>query len=323
LAEAVESQLERAQGILDLLSAEEWVTSRTIANLVGQSPKSAKLYIKALRNIGHEIESARGKGYRLEGRLGEGRLLLSEDEMLALFLSLERCSKDFSADLLDRLRRRLLNLLSQGRRQQALSLETPKDETSRAFFENLDSVKAISKARESGRLLRLTYHGLKDQQPRRRTVQPIRFVPGRDAWYLEVWDVEDHREKSFRLDRIRDAVCLNEKGGTRPKGLSIDHHPWDFGEEAIDARLKVRPDLARWLAENPSHPSQRLTSLPCGSHLAEYRIRCQGKFLDWLMGLRGFELQGPEALVASLRERAQTLFQSQGTFSVPWEVSAR
>jgi predicted DNA-binding transcriptional regulator YafY len=323
VAESVESQLERAQGILDLLSSEEWVTSETIADFIGQSTKSAKLYIKRLRNMGYEIEAARGKGYRLEGQLGEGRLLLSEDEMLALFLSLERSSLDFPAALLERLRLRLLNLLSRGRRKLAQTLQTHHENGSRAYFADLDSLKAISKARESGRLLRLTYQGLKDTIPRRRTVQPLRLVPRQQAWYLEVWDVESHCEKSLRLDRIKDAVCLSEKGSVEPGQVVIAHHPWDFGDTPLAVRLRVRPDLARWLEENPAHPSQNLVRLADSTATVEYQVRCPGKFLDWLIGLRGFQLEGPELLTAMLRQRAQTLLDSLGTLNVPWEVSSR
>lgn len=321
MAEAVRNQLGRAQEILDLLSTEEWVTSATIAALVGQSGKSAKRYISSLRDAGYEVESARGKGYRLEGSLGEGRLRLSEDEMLVLFLSLERCTADFPPEIIDRLKRRLQALLSRGRREQAQSLEISKQDGTRAFFENLDCIRAISKARETKRLLRVTYQGNKDGQPRRRTLQPLRFAPQARTWILEAWDVEAGKEKSFRLDRIRDAICLNEPALALPKTASIDHHPWDFGGEPIRVRLRLRPDLARWLSENPEHPSQTLTTLPNGDQIAEFTIRCQGKFLDWLIGIRGFELLGPPELQTLLRERAENLSKTLGTLNVPWEVS--
>lgn len=323
MAESVQTQLERAQDILDLLSAEEWVTSDTIAQHVGQSRKSAKLYVDRLRKMGHGINSARGKGYRLEARDGEGRLLLAEDEMLALFLSLERSSTDFPAPLLERLKRRLLNLLSKTRREQARVFETTRDESSRSFFVSLDTVKVITRARETGRLLRVVYQGLKDEAPRHRVVQPLRFKPKPQAWYLEVWDIEEGKEKSFRLDRITDAICLAEKARVRPEEVNIAHHPWDFGSHPLTASIKVRPDLARWLDENPAHPSQRSTPLGCGNFAIEYEIRSPGKFLDWLMGLRGFELLGPESLVKRLRERSETLFKTLGTLTVPWEVSSK
>lgn len=323
MAESVQRQLERAQEILDLLSAEEWVSSTTISQNVGQSAKSAKFYIDRLRKMGHEIVSARGKGHKLEAQYGEGRLLLSEDEMLALFLSLERSSADFPPALLARLKRRLLNLLSKNRQHQARALESVKDERESSFFENLETVRVVTKARESERLLRLAYKGLKDGESRHRVVQPLALKPKKDAWYLEAWDVAESKEKSFRLDRISDAICLNDKSVIRPEEVRIAHHPWDFGTDIFTARLKVRPDLARWLAENPEHPSQSLERLECGNFLAEYQIRCPGKFLDWLMGLRGFELLGPESLVIGLRERAETLLKTLGTLNVPWEVSTR
>lgn len=322
MAEPVRNQLERAQEILDLLSTEEWVTSDTIAGLVGQSSKSSKRYIAALREMGYEIEAARGKGYRLEGELVEGRLRLSEEETLTLFFSLERGAADFPKDIGERLRRRLETMLSKGRRQQARTPNSDNNGQRAPYFQDFDCLRAISKAQATQRLLRVSYQGLKDTQPRRRTVQPLKTVATPKGWVLEVWDVEEDKEKSFRLDRISDAICLSDPFVARDPQVQIDHHPWDFGQHSLQVELRVRPDLARWLSENPEHPSQTISELEDGEFRAQYSVRCPGKFLDWLIGLRGFELLGPPQLQTALRERAETLWKSLGTLNVPWEVSA-
>lgn len=321
MAESVQTQLERAHEILDLLSAEDWVTSTTISQHVGQSSKSAKFYIDRLRGMGHEIEGAPGKGFRLEARVGDERLLLSDDEMITLFMSLERADRDFPRPVLNRIKRRLIHLLSKNRQRQVKALEQPQDENTRSFFQNLEAVKIISKAREAERLIRISYQGLKDEEARLRVVQPLGIKETTKGWYLEAWEVKGACERSFRLDRLSDVIPLSEKNVIDPGAVKFAHHPWDFGQDPIGVQIKVRPDLARWLEENPEHPSQSLQPLECGNVAVSYEVRCPGKFLDWLLGLRGFELLGPDSLKQRLRERAETLFHTLGTLNVPWEVS--
>lgn len=319
MAQGISRQVERAQLILDALDHETWTTAKELANLVGVGRQAVTPYIQSLRKLGHPIESARGKGHRLSGPISQGHLLLDQDELYVLFLSLSRSTSDFPENVVDRLKRRLMGLMSTQRQKEAKNLRVGTSAES-SFFQDLEILRALQVGIDKKQTVRLTYQGLKDTEPRCRKVFPLEFVPQREWWYLVCWDLENESEKHFRIDRIASAVPLGDEFEYPQNFRRASMHPWDFGSDDTQARILLRPDLARWLIESPAHPSQEIAENDDGSFIATYRVASNGKFLDWLMGLRGFRLLGSEVLLAAMCERARGILEDCGTFETPWEI---
>ena len=319
MAQGISRQVERAQLILDALDHETWTTAKELANLVGVGRQAVTPYIQSLRKLGHPIESARGKGHRLSGPISHGHLLLDQDELYVLFLSLSRSTSDFPENVVARLKRRLMSLMSTQRQKEAKNLRVGTS-AENSFFQDLDILRALQAGIDRMQTVRVSYQGLKDKEPRCRKVFPLEFVPQREWWYLVCWDLESESEKHFRIDRIASAVPLGEGFECPQNFRRASMHPWDFGDRQIEATLLVRPDLARWLAEAPAHPSQELEELDDGMFKAKFQVATEGKFLDWLMGLRGFQLIGPDSLCEAMKERAHDIINSQGTLGTPWEI---
>lgn len=319
MAQGISRQIERAQLILDVLHEDEWITSAEIGRLLGVGRQAVTPYMKSLKEIGHDIESVKGKGHRIRGNPACGSLLLSQEELYVLFLSLSRSKADFPADVLSRLQSRLLTLLSEQRQHQAKKLKVSPD-AERSYFQDFEILRTVQSSIEKETLLGLEYQGLKDAAPRSRQVVPVEFVPKRDWWYLVAYEVKSSQEKHFRIDRISSAVNLPNKAQLPENFARSSMHPWDFGTNTVEVSLKVRPDLARWLREDPAHHSQRLEPLKDGHWKATYNVATVGKFLDWLMGLRGFALLGPESVRLAMQQRAHEILSDQGTLNTPWEI---
>ena len=319
MAQPIATQVENALVLLDALDYESWTTATELGNLLGLKRQAITPYIRAWREVGYGIESVKGKGHRLTSPRAQGNLLLTEDELYALFLSLSRSTSDFPETTVARLKRRLLTLLSEKRQAEAKSLRVDSSQSA-AFFQDFQILRTLQTSFQTGQIVRLRYQGLKDDEAKMRTVLPVEFVPKRSSWYLVVFDTEKLGERHLRIDRISSAVSLPETYDLPADFRRASMHPWDFGDDDFEARLLIRPDLARWLDEDPAHPSQELLELEDGNLEARFRVASVGKFVDWLMGLRGFRLLGPEPVQRVLKERAEAIVSGQGTFDVAWEI---
>ena len=320
VGEEILGQLEKATIIRDMLTTEGWTTRPAIAQELGVDVKTVGRYINALREMGYDIESARGKGVRLGSDFCEGQLLLNEEELYALFLSLAKSASSFSKAVVENLRRRLINHLSATNRKKARALHDGLTPTNGKPPQDFGVLADIFSALAGEWTLRLTYQGLKDQHPSSRSVAPLNITNSREVWYLEAWDLDKEGPRNFRLDRISGSTLVRVKFRRTENSADFVHHPWDFGEGQDTVKLRLTPKLAKWLDENPAHPSQKLEQLQDGSTRCTFAVKSREKFLDWLIGLRGFELLEPEDFRAALRDRAMSIVSRTGTFDIGWEI---
>lgn len=321
MGEEILGQLEKATIIRDMLSTEGWTTRPAIAKELGVNVKTVGRYIKALKEMGHDIESSRGKGLRLASDYCEGQLLLTEEELYALFLSLAKSAELFPKRVVESLRRRLINQLSVANRRKVQGLRNGERHFENGKHKpNFEVLADIFQALSKSWVMRLSYQGLKDLEPAPRRVGPLNITCAKDIWYLEAWDLDKDGPRNFRLDRISSSTLVRENFQLDKNRAEFEHHPWDFGREQETVVLKLRPQLALWLQENPVHPSQSLEAQSDGIVLGVYQVRSREKFIDWVIGLRGFELVSPSSYRDALRERARTLANDTGTMSVEWEV---
>jgi hypothetical protein len=81
------------------------------------------------------------------------------------------------------------------------------------------------------------------------------------------------------------------------------YHRWDIdGEEKQTVTIKVTESLARWLEENPAHPTQQIDG-----ELVTYRVTNPKAMARWVVGLYGLEVLEPPELRQALKEIAQEL----------------
>lgn len=311
-------QLQRADQILSMLDTEEWCSSERLARELGVSSKTVKRYLGLLREQGHHIASKHGTGYRLEEPRFLGELQLNREELTLLCLALIRSQEDFSEKNVARLRSKLLELASSQMRKEAELIAVRQTELPEHALD-IEQIAEIGKALEKQKLIRLTYKGLKDEAARLRRVQPRAFFHRVNEWYLEAWDFEAEQLKSFRLDRIDRVLILPETFLKLPITEEIRTHPWDFGEDEAAVVLEVTERLGQWLTENPVHPTQKIESTKKRLH-ATFRVRSRDKFIDWLMGLRGFRLIKPDNYLEALKARGETVALTGGTLDEAWEI---
>jgi proteasome accessory factor BC len=159
----------------------------------------------------------------------------------------------------------------------------------------------FSEAIRDHRLVEIEYLKEGESEPSRRTVEPYKLERALPNWYVHTWDRDRDAEKSFRLDRMRNAKRLREKfeprAGFAPLGL----------RGARTARIWYSPVISRWQIEKGARP------LKDGAALEERAVGSP----EWLVG-EVFHHRGeavvlePEDLRKRIASRASALARELG-----------
>jgi proteasome accessory factor C len=118
------------------------------------------------------------------------------------------------------------------------------------------------------RLVELEYLKEGEEHPSTRTVEPYAIERRLPFWYVHTWDRTSDGERSFRLDRMRNAKLSKQKFEPRE-----DFEPQRLRDARL-ARIWYSPAIARWKVERGA----RL--LRDGAALAEPPVGSP----EWLMG---------------------------------------
>lgn len=157
----------------------------------------------------------------------------------------------------------------------------PTVELGRAQVANAGVAAAVSHAIREDRLLEIDYWTESRGAITKRTIEPHLLVNAQDAWYVVAFCRRADGQRTFRLDRIRSAVLLEERFARRPEiAMSGPYLPWGEhpqpGETvAQSASVWCSPSLARWMLEK--HPSRE--RFADGSVLVEIPYASE----DWLV----------------------------------------
>jgi proteasome accessory factor C len=129
-------------------------------------------------------------------------------------------------------------------------------------------VATLSEAIRSRRLVELDYLKEEGAEPESHVVEPYNLERKLPFWYVHTWDRTRDGERSFRLDRMRDARQLDEefepRPGFEPSGL----------RHARTVRVWYSPEIARWQIERGARP------LVDGAAIAELSVGSP----EWLVG---------------------------------------
>jgi predicted DNA-binding transcriptional regulator YafY len=155
------------------------------------------------------------------------------------------------------------------------------------------------------RRVRLLYQGLSDPYERWRLVEP-RQLFFQDQWYLSGWDPAARSQKTFRADRIKQCELTVESFQREAGGEPDPHfHRWDISDnEPLEVHCRVDEAVARWLKENPVHPSQQLEGLEL-----RLQVRDIDAFLRWVCSLSSCRILGPLSVKEAYRDRLRRLLE--------------
>lgn len=277
-------------------------TAVELGDKCGRDNRTIQRDVRILREKGYAIVN--DSGYRFYERPHLPPIVFEDREVIALQLACTLAQSHVDSELrevigtvFDKIKQTLTE--SKLRSSQALEkrIAVPGGSNGDTVFLKL------TQAIEAQRLARFSYRGFKDDSPRDRVVEPLGLIFQDGRWYLDAFDRESLEKRTLRLERIQNLEISAERFPSRgfiPEEAGF--HAWDIdGEEPTVVVLEVMPQLARWLVENPPHPS-----LEVKQPRASLKVRAPENLIPWLLSLRGAKLLSPvwlkEKVLSRLRE---------------------
>jgi proteasome accessory factor C len=162
-------------------------------------------------------------------------------------------------------------------------------------------VATLSRAIRERRLVEIEYLKEGEETWSQRVVEPYQFERRLPNWVVHTWDRTKDGERSFRLDRMRNAKLTRQKferrAGFEPQALS----------DAQTARVWYSPAVARFKVERGATP------LRDGSALQDVRFGSEEWLLSEILADRGDAVVlEPEELRPLVAKRAKELAQELG-----------
>lgn len=164
----------------------------------------------------------------------------------------------------------------------------------------------VDAAMSEGRRLALEYQGHADPVPRRREVDPLTLRLERDDPYLFAYCHQRRDYRLFKLARVAAAqLCAALAGDHSDVDLDalLAHSVkvW-LGGESVDVVVRLSPSKARFAAEYPLVPDQRIELAPDGSARICARVSGTTEVLRWVFGWGAdAEILAPLSLRAAAR----------------------
>ena len=173
--------------------------------------------------------------------------------------------------------------------------------------------------------LRIAYHGRSRDRVTERLVSPQRLVHYRDNWYLDGWCHLRKGLRSFAVDRVKNAVEIEETADARPEEELDEHYASAYGIFAGKANktavLRFSAERARWVADERWHPEQVGQFLTDGRYELRIPYRDDRELvMDILKHGPEVEVVEPQALRQTVADRladALTLYRTPGPSSDP------
>ena len=296
----------RLMALIHRIAAEPGQSSQQLADAMGCTPRTIFRDVRELEDIGLPLYSDGGYRFAADGFLP--RLALTPQELLALFLGARMLESVGAQELAPHARGGLEKLLratgEQGRpdvgawRSQVQVSEMPEDT-------GVDQLLPLQAVIGNGRQLRLHYRGMKDTSVRVRIVDPLGLMCFRQVWYLHAYDPQEQGTRNFRLSRLEgwESLPTPAQHTARMDLADAVYHRWDVeGDARVTVELRVTDKLARWLEENPPHPSQKID----GQRVL-YEVSDLVAVSRWVSSLHGLEVVAPPRLRQEMARRAEEL----------------
>jgi len=181
----------------------------------------------------------------------------------------------------------------------------------------------LQQAVVAGKTVSFSYYSIGRDEERERTVDPYGLLLVGDEWYLVAWCHLRKAIRTFRLSRLRSRVTFATRAPhdfAAPPDFSIDDYldrpPWQLGEQAGRATVRVTADMAWWVE---AHFARCGTIVPAGDGappagtdgsdiLFTTAYASAGQLIAWVLSMgAAAELVEPPALRAELRAELELL----------------
>lgn len=251
----VEGTTERVLRLLALLQRRPSWTAADLAAELGVTDRSVRRDVERLRAVGYPVHATAGVGggYRLGAGTRLPPLLLDDEEAIATAVSLRLASGGTVAGAGEAALRALAKLdqvMPPRLRAEVRAVQGATETLAGPAAEiDADLLMIFARACRDAVRVRFTYSGRDGGAARERTVEPVRMVTTGRRWYLMAWDVDRDDWRTFRLDRMRDAVPTTWRFRPRehPDPVayvrrSVTESPYPH---VARVRLHARADLVR------------------------------------------------------------------------------
>jgi predicted DNA-binding transcriptional regulator YafY len=238
--------LARVLGLLEILQTGGSHKLSTLSERLGVDERTVRRYAAHLLDLGIPVESERGRygGYRLGTGFRLPPLLLTDDEALAVLLGLAAGHRDLAGSSALAKILRVLPDASRVRFEALLATADLSGLGAAAVSVTTDTATLLTVAECAGSRTPLRVRYLdRDGRASRRILLPYGLVARRGRWYLSAADSLSGETRTFRLDRMREAVPQDGSFPV-PRGFDpgdavrsgIAGTPWRF---AVSVRVEA------------------------------------------------------------------------------------
>jgi predicted DNA-binding transcriptional regulator YafY len=236
---------DRLLSLVLLLRHRGLMTASALARELEVSPRTVLRDVDALSTAGVPVYARRGPegGFALLDGWSTDLTGLTHDEARALLVAGSRAPTPALAAAMRKVvaalpdAQRAAATRAAGRvvqRPERMLRDAPRDTDSRVL-------RAVQEAVFANRRLRLDYAARGEDEPRRRTVDPVGLVDAGGQWYLLA--TRDGADRTYRLSRVRAAEVLDEPAA--PAGDVDVEALWDARRARFRAGLAVLPARIR------------------------------------------------------------------------------
>jgi len=159
-------------------------------------------------------------------------------------------------------------------------------------------VALLEQAIEERREVHMEYYSASRDAMTERGLRPYGIVEHHGEWYVVGHCLFRERELPFRIDRIR-TLRLTDRRFEPPRDFDLEKYrrPRMYipGPRDLRVKLRVAPDLARWVREE--QPAGRMRELPDGGLILHLSVSQPQWVISWVMAQAGkVEILAPPAL---------------------------
>ena len=268
-------------------------------------------------HLGAPIVNAPGRGWFYDREAGAFELpglWFRRDELEALLVMdelLSRVQPGLLDDLIAPLRSRFRAILDRGSRR-GERFPAHRFRILRAHGRHVAArgFETVATAVVERRQLAFTYEARSTGETTGRTTSPQRLVHYRDHWYLDCWDEDRGSLRTFAVDRMAAPEVCGAAARDVPEKDMIETFGAGYGlfsgPVRGHARLRFRPERARWVGDERWHGKQTTRRLPDGRlELTVPYSEVEELLSEILRYGPDVEVVAPPELVEMVRERLE------------------
>lgn len=171
---------------------------------------------------------------------------------------------------------------------------------------NRDHIRALERAIEERRRLRLRYLGVADRQAADRVVEPVELRLHEGHLYLMALDLERDGFRTFKVSRMQAVTVLDESARSHPEYDADEvfrHSMGIWSGEPIDVEIRLSAMGHRFLMDWPLATNQEVVALDDGGAIVRATVAGDIEVLRWVTRWgRHAEVLAPEGLREAVRD---------------------